>query len=158
MSAPVATARGTPSGIKLKDGYSTKITFSSAPSISLWEKTVTPPGVDGGDAIDQTTMHNVTWRTSAPRSLKTLTEGQMTCAYDPGVITTIVAQINVEQTITVTFPDGSTEAFYGWLRTFEPQEVSEGNQPEANCAFTPSNFDPVAHVEAGPTVVSVAGT
>lgn len=158
MAAPTPTPRQSPTGIKLKDGFSTKITFATKPAISLWEKTVTPPGIDGGDAIEQTTMHNTTWRTFASRSLKTLTDASFTAAYDPICFTDLLALINLETTITVTFPDGSTYAFYGYLRTFEPQEVSEGEQPEANCTITCTNFDPSAHVEAAPVLASVAGT
>lgn len=158
MAAPTPTARGTPSGIKLKDGHRTLITFANNPTISLWEKTVQPPGVDGGDAIEQTTMHNSDWRTSAPRSLKTLMESSFKCAYDPNCYNQLITQINLETTITVTFRDGSTLAFYGWLRTFEPDELQEGTQPEATCTFTPSNFDPTNKVEAAPVLTSVAGT
>lgn len=158
MAAPAPTVRQSPSGIKLKDGFPTKITFATKPAISLWEKTVTPPGIDGGDAIEQTTMHNTAWRTMAARQLKTLTESSFTAAYDPICFTDLLALINFETTITVTFPDGTTYAFFGYLRTFEPQEVSEGAQPEANCSITPTNFDPAGKVEAGPALASVAGT
>lgn len=158
MAAPVATVRQTPAGIKLKDGYQALITFAADPDVSLWEKTVTPPGIDGGDAIEQTTMHNDEWRTMAPRALKTLTESSFMAAYDPACFTQLNNLINVETTVTVTFSDGSTLAFYGYLRSFEPAELTEGEQPEATCNLTPTNFDPVNKVEAGPTVTSVAGT
>ncbi len=41
---------------RLDDGYQTLIEFAENPAIKLWEKSVTPPGIDGGDAIDTTTM------------------------------------------------------------------------------------------------------
>lgn len=158
MAAPTPTTRQTPVGIKLKNGFSTLYTFAADPDVSLWEKAVTPPGIDGGDAIEQTTMHSVTWREFAPRTLKTLTESSFTAAYDPACYTQLVALINVETTVTAEFPDGSTLAFYGFLRTFEPSELTEGEQPEATCAVTPTNFDPVNKVAAGPALASVAGT
>ncbi len=158
MAAPSATARGTPSGIKLEDGMFSKVTFAGNPTISLWEKTAKPPGCDGGDAIDQTTMHNATYRTAASRALITLTGASFKAAYDPNVYTSIISQINSEQVITQRFWDGSTLAYYGFLKSFEPDEMQEGSQPEATVMIVPTNFDPVNKVEAGPTVTSVSGT
>lgn len=158
MTAPTPAVRGTPSGIKLKDGYQALITIGSNLTASFWEKTVQPPGIDGGDAIEQSTMHNVDWRTFASRSLMTMTEAKGKAAYDPAVYTQLQSLINVETTITVQWADGSTLAFYGYLRMFEFSELAEGTQPEANFTIQPTNYDPVAHVEAGPTLTSVSGT
>jgi hypothetical protein len=116
MAAPTPTARSTPVGIKLDDGHSTKVTFATDPDISLWEKAVQPPGVDGGDEIQTTTMFNEVWRTTSPRQLKTLTPSTFKAAYDPAVYDQIVALVNVRTTITDTFPDGSTLASYGFLK------------------------------------------
>jgi len=64
------TARTTPTGNKLKDGFRTLIAFAADPDVKLWEKEVTLPGIDVGEKIPTTDMHNVTWRTYAPRALK----------------------------------------------------------------------------------------
>lgn len=158
MAAPVPAARVDPAGIKLKDGYSALVTFATDTNIELWEKTVTPPGMDGGDAIEQTTMHNDQWRTYAPRGLITLTEFVFTAAYDPEVYNSLLALINRETTVTVRFSDGSTLAFYGFLQKVEMKEMTEGEQPELTATVRPTNFDPTNKVEAGPTLTSVAGT
>lgn len=162
MAAPSPTARATPEGLKLDDGFSTLVTIGATvgadTDIKLWEKTVTPPGVDGGDAIETTTMHNTTWRTMTPRSLVTLTEMTFNAAYDPDVYDEVVAMINVETTITVTFPDGSTLAFFGFLKSFDPGECAEGTQPEATVTIVPTNFDSANDVEAAPLMTEVAGT
>lgn len=158
MAAPSATVRQTPSGRWLKDGYQVLVTFALDPDISLWEKTVTPPGMDGGDAIDQTTQHNADWRTSAPRGLVTLTESTFTAAYDPACYSQLLAILNRETTITERFADGSTIAYYGFLRVFQPDAMSEGTQPEATVTITPTNWDPSGNTEEGPTITSVAGT
>jgi len=155
MAAPTATARITPPGIPLGDGFSTKITLAGDPNIDFYEKTVQPPGYDGGDAVETTTMFNATWRTMRPRKLMTVTEVKSTAAYDPTVYSQIEAQINIETTITITFPDGSTIAFYGYLKAFEPSDVEEGEQPEAEITIQPTNWDPTNQLEAGPAVVSV---
>jgi hypothetical protein len=147
-----------PSGIPLFDGFSTKITLAADTNVEFWEKTVTPPGMEGGDAVDITTMHNTQWRTKTPRALVDMTDVQTTVAYDPVVYTSVLALINVETTITVTFPDGSTIAFYGFLRSFAPGEVAEGGQPEAAIVIVPTNYDATNHVEAAPVLASAAGT
>lgn len=158
MAAPAATARTTPVGIKLEDGFSTKITFSRDPDVSFWEISVTPPGWEGGDPIDTTTMFNSVFRTKAARNLKEQTEASATVAYDPQVKTQIQELLNAEGTVTVHYPDGSSEAFYGYLKTFEHQENSEGEFPQADITIVPTQWDPANRVEAGPTVVSVSGT
>jgi len=142
MVAPSAISRLAPGGTPLRDGHPTKVTIGEDPDISFWERNVTPPGIDGGDAIETTTYHNSTWRTMLPRSLKTMTEMSVTGTYDPEVYTQMVSQINVNQTITVAFADGSTVAFYGYLKTFEPQENEEGEDPEAEFTIVPTNVDP----------------
>jgi len=158
MAAPATTTRATPGGIKLDDGYQTLIAFARDTDVSFWEKTVQPPGLDGGDAIDTTTMHNSAYRTFSPRALITLTEAPLVVAYDPNVYNNIIALINREGSITVTFPDGSTLDFYGFLKSFEPQPCAEGEQPEANIVIVPTNYDPANYVEQGPVLTEVSGT
>ncbi len=155
MAAPATTARSTPLGIPLGDGYSTKIAFAADADVSFWEKTVGPPGLDGGDAIETTTMHNSTYRTFGARSLITLSESSTTVAYDPDLYDEAIALINVEGAITVHFPDGSTLDFFGFLRTFEPGDNEEGTQPEATLTIQPTNWDPANNVEAAPVMTEV---
>jgi hypothetical protein len=155
---PAAGVRVTPAGLKLEDGFSTKITVALDTDISFWEKSVKPCGFDGGDAIETTTMHNVKLRTMAPRQLKTLTQMTCTAAYDPDVFNQIYEIINRKTTITVRFPDGSTLAFFGYVKSFEPNDMSEGNFPEATVTIVPTNVDPTTGAEADPVLTSVAGT
>ena len=169
MAAPVvASVMGTPEGIKLDDGYQTIISFALDPNISLWEKTVQPPGLDGGDAVDTTTMRNTTYRTSYPRALVTMTDMSITAAYDPIMLIRVVGGtvdvdsypglINKPTTITVEFPDGSKWAFFGFLRSFTPQDHEEGTQPTATVVITPMNQDPSSHTEESPVLENAAGT
>jgi hypothetical protein len=133
------TARGTPEGEYLRDGFRTLIAFEDDPTVSFWEQTVQPPGIDGGDKIDITTMHNDDWRTFAARSLKTLTEISGTCLYDPGVYESILDLINKNGWITVHFPDESTLDFVGYLKDFIPAALVEGTPPTANYTIVPTN-------------------
>lgn len=150
MSAPTHTTRVEPTGSRLDDGYRTLITFAVDPDIKIWEKTVTPPGFDGGDPINTTTMHNDDLRTFSPRALSTMTGSKMTVAYDPAAYPQIQAIINVATTVTVAFPNGTKLSFYGFLQTFETGDMAEGAQPEATCVIGVTNQDPSSGAEENP--------
>lgn len=124
---------------RLTDGFSTTIDFDLFPNVDFFEISVKPVGIDGGGENDTTTMRNIEWRTRQPKKLKTLTEGTFSAAYRSEVYDTIVAMVNVVQEMTVTFPDGSTLTFLGWLNSFEPSELVEGEQPTADVTFMASN-------------------
>lgn len=140
----------TPSGIKIDDGHPITIDFADNPTIQFWEKTVTPPGIDGGGSNETTTMRNLKWRTFAPKHLRTLKEMKVTAAYDPAVYESILDMLQANQLISVNWPDGSTLSFWGWVDSFDPQEVSEGEQPEAEVTIIPSNQDETG-AEADPS-------
>jgi len=159
MAAPATTVRLTPSGIFLDDGYQSLIASARDPDVSFWEKTVQPPGLDGGDAIDVTNMHNISFRVMRARALTSLTEFTILAAYDPNVYNNIQDNLlNQEADYTVTFPDGSTLDFFAFLRVFAPADLAEGTNPEATITFQPTNFDPANNVEEGFVLTSVAGT
>jgi hypothetical protein len=158
MANPVVTPPGNPVGYKMGDGYQTLITLQNTPNIQLWEVSVKPGGFDGGEKIDTTTMHNLKWRTMAPRHLFTLTDLTAVCAYDPDVIPDLLSQLNLQQSITTRFPDGSSYAFFGFLQKLEFEENKEGEMPRGTLTVTPTNWDPVGGVEAAPVYVAALGT
>jgi hypothetical protein len=147
-----------PIGIKLHDGYQILIAFANNPAIGLWEKSVKPPGLDGGEKIDQTTMHNTVWMTASPQYLIGLTDGTSKVAYDPGAWDDIFEQVNANQSITVHFPDGSALAFFGYLKSFEPDDLVRGTQPEATITVVVTNVDPTTCAESGPIMVPGNGS
>lgn len=144
------TLRSTPVGRRMEDGFSTKIAHASDPDISFWEKTVQPPGVEGGDAIELTDMHNTAWRTFAARSLLTLTPIAVTVHWDPKVYSQIIALANVEGLITVHLPNADTIEFYGFFRNFIPGPHEEGSPPEADMEVVPTCRNPTTGAEVAP--------
>lgn len=124
---------------RLDDGFSSIIILQRTPTIKLYEKDLTPPGVSMGGAIDSTTMRNTAWRTNAPRSLRTLSPVNLTVAYDPAVYDTIIAEVGKNQPIEVQFPDSTTVEFWGWIEEFTPGALTEGEQPTASLVLQPSN-------------------
>lgn len=125
--------------VRLDDGFSTIITLSNVPTIKLYEKDVTPPGMTAGGPIETTTMRNTEWRTMAPRALKSLTQVSATVAFATEAIPILFDQIGVIQEIQVTFPDGSSLTFWGWLEEFTPATFTEGEQPTANIVVQTGN-------------------
>lgn len=126
---------------RIDDGFATLISFSEDSDVQMWEKEVTPPGVSGGGENDTSTMRNTTWRTRSPKGLISLSEASFSAAYDPAVFDEIVAMVNVNQEITITFPDSSTLVFWGWIDEFTPGANTEGEQPTADVTIIPSNQD-----------------
>ena len=126
--------------------------------ISLWEVEVTPPGIDGGEPVNTTTMHNITYETFSPQTLATMTAMTFTAAYDPDCYDEIIAILNDEGSVTVEFPDGSDLDFYGYLQKFEPQNATRGNMPLATVTIQPTNYDYSNNLEVGPVMTEVVGT
>lgn len=167
MAAAAQAVRFEPSGIHLYDGYTTFVAITSnlvadAPGNYLWEVTVTTPGIDGGDPINQDTMWNLVWHTVSPRHLKTLMEFTFVAGWDPSGFAVLSSYINVIVNITVYYPDGSTLTFWGFMRKVEPQEHKEGEMPKINVTVTPCLLDP-SHPEGRPdietpTLTAAAGT
>lgn len=158
MAAPSTTARQNPPGIKLPDGFSSKIAFSRDPDLDVWERTVKPSGTDGGEPIDVTTMHNTTWRTKRPRSLKDKSNITVEAGVDPSAFDQLDELVNEEGSITQIFPDGGTESVWGFLKSWEPSNFTEGEMPTVTLEIVVTNWDPVNRVEAGPARVEVTGT
>jgi hypothetical protein len=141
---------------KLGDGFSTTITLTGA-GVTFWEKTVQPPGLDGGEPVDTTTMRNTSVRTKAPRRLYEGSAMTVKASYDPTVYNSIKAAINANQEIVTTFPDGGTLTFWGYLQKFAPDALEEGKQPEATITVVPT-FTNASGVEIAPVVVEGSGT
>lgn len=158
MTAPSAGSRTTPTGRYFEDGYQTLIVFELDPDIQLWEKTAQPPGIDGGDGIDVTTMHNVEWRTMAARVLKKLTDSKFSAGYKGASFEQVNDLCNRETTITVILPNGSKIAFYGYLKSAEPGDHSEGEMPEIEVTIVATMRDPVTGTEETFTYVAATGT
>lgn len=146
----VTTVRGAPSGKKIKDGHRTTLAFALDPDVSFWEKTGKPPGVDGGDAVEQTTMHNDALQTFAPQKLKRMTEVTGKAAVDAKVIPQLIALCNVEGSITAHLPAADSVDFFGFLKSFDFDEFERGKQPEGTYTIVVTNVDPETGAETLP--------
>lgn len=140
---------------RLTDGHSTIMLVAPQAGILFFEIEVTPPGLDGGGPNDTTTMRNTTWRTRQPKKLVTMTGLTIKASYDPQMYSTIVANLNVNQPLTLQFPNGANIVFYGWIDKFTPDPHREGEQPTATIMVEPSNQNEVG-VETAPVYNAAA--
>ena len=144
----------------LTDGYGVSITFANdayTMAVLLLDPTsITPPGVDGGEGVDNTTLSNTEVRTKSPRTLKEIVNASFTAAYDPGTYDLIVDAVNVNQLITFTFPDGSTQAVYGFLKAFSPTGLTEGEFPTADCEIVVTNIHDTTGTETSPVTTAAS--
>lgn len=132
------TDRVTPSGTPFDEGYQSLIAFAADPDLTFWETVVGAPGIDGGDPVPTTTMHNTTVRTKAPRSLKEHTPFQVQGKFASGTIDEVYALINVNGWITVKWPDETQYSFPGYLKSFQPGQAQEGNPLEGTIEIVPT--------------------
>lgn len=124
---------------RIDDGMGTTISFADFATVKFYEKEITPPSITGGGANDTTTMRNTTWRTSAPKKLKSLGDAKIQVAYDPACYDDVVDMINTNQLITLTFPDRSTVKFWGFVDEFQPTGIKEGAQATADVKIICTN-------------------
>lgn len=124
----------------LDDGFPTTISIAAG-TLTVVEKSITPPGVQGGGEINTTSMRNTAWRTKAPKSLKEASPIKLTVKYGTGVYNQIYDQINVNQALTITFPDNHTLVVWGWVDSFVPNEHTEGEEPTAEMEIIISNVN-----------------
>lgn len=157
MAAPSHTARTIPTGFKTPEGYRCIFSMAGAPTIQLWEIGGKPPSIDGGDLINTTTQWNVSWETFFPRHLKKVDDVTFEVAYDPDAWNTIAAQVNVNQSFSFFFPDGSYVDFWGVLRKVEWAELKIGEFPKATVTIGVTNTD-ASSVESGPVFTAAVGT
>jgi hypothetical protein len=140
---PTKTAKNlrVPGGTKMPDGYQSLIVCNTDPTISFYEKSIKPPGYDGGEMIDTTTMLNLVLRTFSTRKLITLTPIGGSAGYDPIVYTDIRSVLNLVLSWTIWFPNNGALVIWAGLNKFEPQELQEGTFPEAQFTLSPTGAD-----------------
>lgn len=153
---PTPTAAGTPTGFKMPDGFSSTIVFASKASLGIWEKQVKPPGMDGGEPIDTSTMRNSKFHTMHPRSLQKVDSTTVSCAYDPDAYADLQTLVNFPDTVTVHWPTHDSVCAYGFLQKAEFGELKEGEFPEVTLTIAWTNTDATG-AEAGP-VYTASGT
>lgn len=123
---------------KILEAVGTSIT------IGAWTtclKNVQPIGVDGGEAIDVTCLSNVTWITKQPQKLREVPDITFSTQYHPESWTTVNTEINTNQLITIRFNNAATLVFWGFLKSYEPQQAGKGDEWLANGTIVVTNMN-----------------
>jgi hypothetical protein len=107
-------------------------------------------GLDGGDPIDNTCLTNTAYITKQPQALMEVPDVPFTADYHPEDLALLTAEINKNQQLTLNFPDVGTLTFWGYLRSFTPNQVGRGEAWRANGVIVVTNLDGSA-VETAPS-------
>lgn len=137
------------------DGKGTQISLGGA---TLQEVSITPPSIASGGEINVTTHRNGTWRTKSPKILKEFGECSFSAVYDPAQVGTMLTSVGDNQQITVTFANSDTLVFYGYIDSFSPGEITEGELPTADVTIVVTNQDGEANAPGSETAPVFTGS
>jgi len=101
-------------------------------------------GFDGGDPIDNTCLTNTDFITKQPQALIEIPDFSFTCDYHPNHMAAVQTEINLNQSITLTFPALGFYTFWGYLKSYTPNEASRGEAWRASCSVVVTNYNGTA--------------
>jgi len=119
-----------------KDGFGVRITLETS-GVTFKEKSVTPPGIEGQDPVDVTNNSKASFREKYARALKEITPASGSVEYDASQLAAINGAVNVHQFVRLDFEEGDALGFYGFLRNFVPDEMTDGEAPTAALELVP---------------------
>lgn len=158
MAAPAPSARTSPAGRPLNDGFRVLVNNSLDTDLEFFEEAVTPPAIMGQDEMETTSQFNETWQTFSPQSLMRLMPYVMRGKYDPILYQKFPIICNKPATITLHLPNGDSVAHFGFYKSFEPGELVRGTRPEGSINIVPTNQDPITCEEEDPVYTAGTGT
>jgi hypothetical protein len=112
-------------------GFGTTISITAdAKTVTFEEVTVTYPGIQGNEKIEQTSNQNTGYKSYVPGDLKEVTDTSATVFYSTDEWADILAIINISGALTLTFKNGDsigdTDA---WLVSAVPTGATINERP-----------------------------
>lgn len=125
----------------MQDSHGTLLTFAEDATMTVEEQDVTPGNVAGGAPIDATSHRNTSARTKWPTVL--LERGPLTSKvkFKTADIPKLEAMLLTNQLITTTWPDGATQAQWGWLQSITYTSATSGVEVTADLEIIISNLN-----------------
>ena len=140
----------------LRNGHRTLIAISGITAL-FEEIEVQPMGLDAGGPISQVTMRTTLWRTASGKPLISATKVSVKVAYDPLVLSQMSNILGKNRSIVLTFANGNTLTFWGFVDKFTPDTATSEDRPEAMLEIEITNLD-ASNVETGPVMVAATTT
>jgi hypothetical protein len=101
------------------------------------------------ETLDATCLSNSTWTTKKPSLLKDVPDLSFTAKFDPAELAGIRGEVGVNQLLVLTYPDASTDTFWGYLQDFTPDAGAVSTVWEMSGTIVVSNMNG-SDVETGP--------
>ena len=133
-----------------EEGYQCLIESTANPSVAFYEIEITPLDMSAA-RYNVSTQRNTNVHTYAFSQLKDTGSVTILAAWAGEAIDDGKAMLGVNDEWTITFPDGSTEVFYGAMTEFKPSGMKIGDRPTVSITIGSSNVDPTDNTEAQPT-------
>ncbi len=130
-------------------GTTVVITPTGGSAFTMEYITITPPGWDGGEAIDTTTLGNVKYRTKMAPTLIDIGAMSFTAEMDPAKIHD--APINLPGVIVITIPDIGTWTLQGYLKSITGDQMQVGERATCSGEIVITNTGSDGATETGPS-------
>ena len=120
-----------------KTGHGAKLSVTGVADLTIKQRGIKPPAVDGGGATNLTTLENVKWKTKGEKVLLELGNLTLKVLYDLETYSTIIANCNKNKEMVLTLRSGKSITFWAQINKFDPDELGE-DEPEATIEIIPS--------------------
>jgi len=122
--------------------------------VTFSEKSIKPPSVATTGKLDTSSSSNTATGTVGTTTLKTfipslfseMGDASASVLYDPVETTAIYALVGITNPVVITWADGATLSFTGWLASFEPDDgdtIDATGAMSANITIVSSGAIPV---------------
>lgn len=101
---------------------------------------VTPPGIDGGAAINTTTHNNQQVMTKAPGALIEIGDSTISVVYSPTLYAAMMPLVNVNKLIEQGWPiAGKAVKYWGYVQKLQPTSLKDKDRPLMNVTIVVTN-------------------